>query len=636
MKCANCQTENPAGARFCLSCGTALVLRCPNCQANLAEGARFCMQCGQPVQRSTPADDARLSRLVAAAPDGLVEKARAAASLAGERRVVTVLFADVVGSTALSQEMDAETWMAIMNGAFDRITPLIYRYEGTIARLMGDGLWAFFGAPVAHEDDPQRAVRAALEMIEAARDYARQIEGRYGIKFAMRACLNTGPVVVGPVGNDMRYEYTAMGATVNLAARLKFASDPMSVLISENTHRFVAPVFELEALGEVEVRGIDEPVHVYRVEGVKARPGQLRGLAMAGLESPMVGRDAELATLLQLCEAVRAGLGRAVLIVGEPGLGKTRLIAEWKKSVAPHDNGPAPAWAEGHCLSYGQGLAYHLLIDLLHSILGVPESADEPETRAALQTLTTDLWGDEAGEVYPFLGHILSIKLENAPEQVETIERLQKLDPQALQAQYLVALRRLLLALSARSPLLLILEDLHWADPSSIDLLVQLLPLASTAPLLFCLVTRPERDAPGWKLVAAARENLGGSLTEITLPALSEVDSRQLVANLLEIEALPEKLRKIILKKAEGNPFFVEEVIRMLIDRGAIVRRGKGWVANTQTDSIDIPDNLQGLLLARIDRLPEEVKHTLRVAAVIGRQFPLKVLRRVLEEEEGP
>jgi class 3 adenylate cyclase len=589
------------------------------------------MHCGQPVQRSTPADDARMSRLVAAAPDGLVEKARAAASLTSERRVVTVLFADVVGSTSLSQEVDAKTWASILNSALDRITPIIYHYEGTVARLMGDGIWVFFGAPVAHEDDPQRAVRAALEMIEAVRRYAREIEQQHGIEFNIRACLNTGPVVVGPVGDDMRYEYTAMGATVNLAARLKFASEPMSVLISENTHRFVAPVFDVEELGEVETKDLDEPVRVYRVVGAKARPGQLRGLAMAGLESPMVGRDAEMVTLLQLCEAVRAGLGRAVLIVGEPGLGKTRLIAEWKIAAVQHSNGPPPVWAEGHSLSYGQGLAYHLLIDLLRAIVGVSESADEPETRAALQAMAADLWGEEAGEVYPFLGHILSTKLDN-----EAIERLQRLDPQALQAQYLAALRRLLLALSDRKPLVLVLEDLHWADPSSIDLLVKLLPLASTAPLLFCMVTRPDREAPGWKLVAAARETLGGSLTEITLQALSEVDSRQLVSNLLEIEALPEKLRKIILKKAEGNPFFVEEVIRMLIDRGAIVRREGGWVANAKVESIDIPDNLQGLLLARIDRLPEEVKHTLRVAAVIGRQFPLKVLKRVLEEEIEP
>jgi predicted ATPase len=336
-----------------------------------------------------------------------------------------------------------------------------------------------------------------------------------------------------------------------------------------------------------------------------------------------------LATLLQLGEAVRAGLGRAALIVGEPGLGKTRLIAEWRALLARQPGHEPPTWAEGRCLSYGQGLAYHLLIDLLRSLLGVPEAAGEAETRAALHALTAELFDAAAGEVYPYLGHLLSLHLE-----ADAAEQVNLLDPQALQTRYLAAVRRLVGALAARQPLVLVLEDLHWADPSSTDVLVRLLPLASAAPVLFCLVTRPERDAPGWRLVTAARESLGASLTEIALQALSEDDSRQLVANLLQIEALPESVRAVILRKAEGNPFFVEEVIRMLIDRDAIVRRGGDWVAGAGIEEIEIPDNLQSLLLARIDRLPEDVRHTLRVAAVIGRQFPVKVLESVLQGGE--
>ncbi len=627
MKCARCQTENPVAARFCLQCGSALVPRCSNCQVELPAGARFCVNCGQPMRGSTPADDARLSRLAAAAPNPLVEKVRAADHLAGERRVVTILFADVVGSTALSEQLDAETWMAIMNGAFDRITPAIYRYEGTIARLVGDGLWAFFGAPVAHEDDPIRAIRAALDLLDAARQYAAEVRRKHDIDFAMRACLNTGAVVVGPVGDDLTYEYTAMGGAVNLAARLKFAAQPMTVLITESTYRFASPLLECTDLGPIEVKGRTEPVHIYQVDGLRAEPGRVRGLAPAGLQSPMVGRDAELTTLTQLCEAVRAGLGRAVLVVGEPGLGKTRLIAEWRAVVAGTKHEPLPLWAEGHCLSHGQGLAYHLLLDLLRSIVGIPEAASETEAHSALRVFTEELFGDSMLDIYAPLGHLLSLNLE-----AEAAERIQLLDPQALQAQYLAAVRRLLVTVASRQPLVLILEDLHWADPSSTELLIKLLPLASTTPLLFCLVTRPDRDAPGWKLVAAARETLGGSLTEITLGALSETDSRQLVANLLAIEALPEDLRTLILKKAEGNPFFVEEVIRMLIDRGAIVQRNGGWFAGAELESLEIPDNLQGLLLARIDRLPDEAKYILRVASVIGRQFPVKVLEHVLEK----
>ena len=631
MNCPHCQTENPAGARFCFHCGAALAPRCTNCETELPAGARFCMNCGQPVGASTPADDARLTRLAAATPVPLAQKVQDSAHLAGERRTVTALFMDVVDSTALAGQVDPEDWTAIMNGAFDRFYPAIYRYEGSIARLLGDALLAFFGAPVAHEDDPVRAVRAALDMLEIGREYGAEVRERYGVDFAVRIGLNTGPVIVGRVGSDLRYEYAPMGGSVNLAARMQAAAQPSSILISDQVHRFVAPLFDTDDAGPVQVKGLSEPVQGYRVLGAKTDPGAVRGLV--GLQSPMVGREAELAALLQLCEAVRAGLGRAALIVGEPGLGKTRLIAEWKAAVEEdrHQHGTTPHWVEGRCLSYGQGLAYHLLIDLLRSLIGVPDMAEEPETRAALTALINDLFGEEALEVYPYLGHLLSVKLEG-----EALERVKPLDPQALQTQYLVALRKLVQAMTTRRPLVVVLEDLHWADPSSTELLVRLLPMVPTVPMLLCLVTRPERDAPGWKLATAVREAMGGGLTEISLGALSDDHSRQLVANLLEIEALSEETRALILSKAEGNPFFVEEVIRMLIDRGAIVRQNGGWMAGAEIDRVEIPDNLEGLLMARIDRLPDEAKHILRVAAVIGRQFPLRVLEYVLEEGLTP
>jgi len=627
MHCLHCQTENPDGFRFCLNCGIALGQRCDNCQTDLPAGARFCVNCGQPVSASTAADDARLTRLAAAAPPPLVQKMRTATHLAGERRTVTSLFMGVVNPAVLAKQMGDTEWTEVMNSALDRLYPAIYRYEGTIARLWDDALLAFFGAPLTHEDDPVRAVRAALDLVDRAQVHARQVGERYGIEFAVRIGLNTGPVIVGPVGNDLRYEYSPMGRSVSLAARLQTVAQPMTVLISEHTHRFVAALFDVEDAGQIRVKSSDEPLRAYRVHAAKTKPGPVRGLA--GLQSPIVGRDAELAALSQLCEAVQAGLGRAVLIVGEPGLGKSRLIAEWKSTLeADHAETATtmPQWAEGHCLSYGQGLAYHLLIELLRSLIGVPEAAEEPEARAALQALSEELFGEEAMDVYPYLGNLLSLKLED-----EALDRVRFLDPQALQRQYLVALRSLLQAMTNRGPLVLVLEDLHWADPSSTEVFAKLLPLVSAIPVLLCMVTRPNRDAPGWKLVTAAQETMGGSLTEITLHALSERDSRQLIANLLAIEELPDEMRALILRKAEGNPFFVEEVIRMLIDRGAIIRQDEGWVAGAEIDQVEIPDNLQGLLMARIDRLPEETRHILRVASVIGRQFPVRVLEHVLE-----
>jgi class 3 adenylate cyclase len=586
------------------------------------------MHCGYPIRVKTAGDEAHLNRLTAAAPAPLAEKVRAAAGLSGERRIVTVLHVDVVKSTAIAEEIGDEAWAAIMTGAYDRFAQAIYLYEGTIARLLGDALVAFFGAPVMHEDDPIRAVRAALDLLNIADEYADEVRRDYGIEFAVRACLNTGPVVIGPVESDLRYDFTPVGGVVNLAARIKFAAHPMTALISDNTYPFISPVFECVDLGLIEVTDRREPVRVFQVLESKAVPGSVRGLV--GFESPMVGREEELASLLMLCDAVQAGLGRAALISGEPGMGKTRLIREWKTDVMAEIPKPSSRWVEGRCLSYGQGLAYHLIADLLYSLIGVPNAANEPETHLALLSLLEDLFGKaetsaEIQEVYPYLGHLLSLELEG-----DALDKVQSLDPQTLQTRYLFALRRLFQGISALHPLVLILEDLHWADPSSVDLLIKLLPTASSAPLLFCLVSRAEHDSPGWKLVTAAREILGGSLTEISLQALSDTESRQIVANLLEVEALPEKTRALILRKSEGNPFFVEEVIRMLIDRGAIIQKNGDWMAGENIERIEIPDNLQGLLLARIDRLPEDVKYTLRVASVIGRQFPVKVLEQVL------
>jgi class 3 adenylate cyclase/tetratricopeptide (TPR) repeat protein len=652
MDCPHCQAHNPETARFCQNCGMALAQteaaqRCPKCQTSLPAGARFCINCGQSLSKRTPIDDARLARVVAAAPAPLVDKAHASAHLAGERRVVTALYVDVVNSTALAEHIGADHWNAIMNVALDRCYPAIYRYEGTIAHLLGDELLAFFGAPVAHEDDPLRAVHAALELLGELREYAQEIRQEHGIEFAVRTSLSTGPVVVGPVGSDLQYEYSALEGPINLAAQVESIKWPMKVLITGNTYRFVAPFFDCIDLGWIEAKGQTDRVHVYQVCRPKARPDQERGLA--GLASPMVGRDSELTALRRLGEAMRAGLGRAVLIVGEPGLGKTRLIAEWKAADTTVPTALPVQWAAGHCHSYSRDLAYRLLLVLLRSLIGVPAAAGEPETRAALIALIQDLFGcteltlgtgaseradgqpawNEALDVYAFLGHLLSLRLDSS-----ALERIQHLDPQALHAQYVAAVRRLLQAMSGRRPLVLILENLHWADPSSTELLIQLLPLVTATPLLLCLTTRPDHDAPGWKLVTATREALGKGLTEIALDTLSPSESQQLIANLLEPQSLPEQVLVLIHSKAEGNPLFVEEVIRMLIEQGMISQRGGRWVAEAEIDAVEIPDNLQGLLLARIDRLPKGARYSLRVASVIGRQFSVEVLESMVSEDE--
>lgn len=566
---------------------------CPVCLKENPDDARYCPSCGRPL-----------------ALVGTVVRSQ------GERRLVTVLLADISGFTALSERLDAEEVCRLLNGCFDLLVPIAERYGGVVDKFVGDQVMVLFGAPTAHEDDPARALHAALDMVQAIRE----LRLERGMPLDIHIGVNTGLVVTGPIGARGRQQYTVIGDAVNLAARLQEAAPPGQIWVGPNTYHRAAPLFDFAALPALAVKGKVEPVAAYCLMGRKVQAGSGRGLA--GLRSPMVGRAAELGTLLRLSEAARAGQGGAVVVIGEAGLGKSRLVAEWQAASAPL----ALRWAQGQGLSYTQTLPHHLLAHLLRSLLGVPAMAGEPETRAALRSFVRGL-GGAGRDIYTYLGHLLAIRLEEREQ-----EQVRALAPQALQAQYLASLRQVFKALAAREPLVLVCEDIHWADPSSLDLLVKLLPLAQEAALLFCFLTRPDTEAPGWRLVTATREILKDRAVELTLRALGEADSRQLIAHLLQVETIPEGVRALILERAEGNPFFVEEIIRTLIEREAIVQEGGRWTARQEITTLEIPANLQSLLMARIDRLPAETRDVLRVAAVIGRQFSARVLQGVLEE----
>ena len=554
-------------------------------------------------------------------PTPLADKMRAA-PVTGERKPVTAVFVDVVGSTALAESMDPEDWIGIMNRAFELLSKAIYRYEGTIASFSGDGLLAFFGAPVAHEDDPERAALASLAMTDAIAEYRSYLAATRGIDFQVRVGINTGEVVVGNVGSDLRYEYTALGDTMNVAARMEAAAAPGEVLVTADTHRFIAARFDTADRGEIRVKGKSRPVHAFQIRTRKATPETTRGVA--GLRSAMVGRDAELAALKEQLDAVRAGSGRVAVVRGEPGIGKSRLLAECKRiaSIQDADLG----WAEGQCVSYGRNLPHHLLIDLVRSILGVSPSADDEESRTALHSRADELLGNEARETVVYLEHLLSLE-----QDTSTAQRLDSLDPAGLQADYVSSLRRFIAAEAAVAPLVLACEDVHWADPSSIRILERLMPVGQQHPVLWILTLRPGVSPDTEALLAAAQVSFGDAARQLHLEPLSSENSRELVANLLEIELLPDPVRRLIRDKSDGNPFFVEEVIRMLIERGALERHHGTWSASRAIDDVQIPDNLHGLLLARIDALPTEARHTLLVASVIGRQFAANVLEQVLD-----
>jgi class 3 adenylate cyclase len=585
------------------------------------------MSCGQSLAPQAEADLAQSARLAAAAPTPLIEKMRAA-RLSGERKPVTAIFADVVGSTALAESMDPEDWTQIIGAGFDLMSEAVFRYEGTIAQLQGDAMLAFFGAPVAHEDDPERAVLAALDMVAAIDAFSRELRAARDLDFRIRAGINTGPVVVGNLGKDLRYEYTALGDAMNVAARMQAAAEPGTVLVTSGTYRLLGGQFDVVDLGHLEMKGKRDPVHAYRVLGRRTSPGRRRGLEPIGVESPMVGREAQLERLGSLFGVARAGRGRVCFLLGEPGIGKSRLLAELRSSLDGKDDGDAGAtWAEGRCVSYGRNLPYHLLLDLVRTMLDLsPSDRNGTRLRSELDERLTATLGDEASDVAPYLAHLLDL-----PLHAHEADRA-RVDPDTMQGRYATSLHRLLRALARRGPVVLVCEDVHWSDPASVEVIRQVLALVAHLPVLLICAMRSETDSAGWTLLAHARAAFGDAFTEIVLEPLSEGESRELVANLLAIESLPERVRDLILTRADGNPFFVEEVVRMLIERGLIERRDGRWLARAEVDSVDIPETLHGLLLARIDQLPDDARRSLRVAAVIGRQFPLRVLERVLGE----
>jgi class 3 adenylate cyclase len=537
------------------------------------------------------------------------------ASRGGERRPVTTLFADVVGSTGLAETMDPEEWAELIGDATTTMGKVVDRYGGRVSQVLGDGILAFFGVPVAHEDDPQRAVRAGLDLIREMRTYATSPQQPEG-SLQVRVGLNTGLAVTRDVSlGASSTDYTALGDAVNVAARLQAEAAPNTVLIGPTTYAFVSHSVNATPRGPLVLKGKANPIRAYEVTAWIG--GQLRQSGVPGLRSPMVGRDVEFSRLSRALRAVRAGRGRVAVLRGEPGIGKSRLVTELRR----HANDPPMQWLEAACVSYGQEVPYALTLGILRALLGF---SDEGMAPAAIRDRLMTALGSAASDVGAHMAQLLSLDLE--PWEHEEVIGLA---PDALRAAYIEGIGVLLRSV-IREPTVFVCEDVHWADEASVDLLAPLLRLVHELPVLVMLLARPDRDVPGWRLIGTARDEFGDALVELPLAGLPEDQSRTLVGNLLVIESLPSGTRDYILARSEGNPLFVEEVIRMLIDRGLIRRDGERWIATKEVADADIPDTIHGLLLARIDRLPPEIRRTLRAASVIGRQFPATVLADVV------
>ena len=546
-----------------------------------------------------------------------LEAARATGAMAGERRVITMLFCDVKGSTEFAEELDPEEWAEIMSGIFDILIPPIYQYEGVVARLMGDAILAFFGAPITHEDDPQRAILAGLQIVNDLQPARQQIRREYGQDINVRVGINTGLVVVGEIGSDLQMEYTAMGDAINLASRMELSARPGTVQIAEDTYRLVKPLFDFEDLGEIEVKGKSEPVRAYCVLGPKAKPGRLRGIE--GLNAPLIGREPEFSRLRQaMLDVIEGGQGRIIFLTGEAGLGKSRMIdelhSEWLR-LGAMDN----LWLESRALAYDSSRPYSLFLQQMRHILGV-KTGDSPELiREKIAQSALKLPEDQR----PILAQAVETMLAVSVASDEPV-----VQGEVLKRHLFEAVLKFWRTMGEGRARVMVFDDLHWGDPISIELIAHLLQIVRDEHVLIFCASRPEPESPGCELRSIGQNDYSPYYREIELKPLSESDSSDLIVQLLTIPELPANVIDLVLQKAEGNPFFVEEVIRTLIDEGVIVRSEDGlhWRRGKDVNDVNIPGSLQALLIARIDRLERETRRTLQLASVIGRSFYYHVL----------
>ncbi len=688
MRCPNCQTINPVGAKFCLECGNRLLV-CPNCGTINLPRAKFCMECGTPLTTSASSEAVRASAAPVAAttapallPTPALNSERGQTQpLPGltapeERRVVTIMFADIIGSTPLAAGLDPEDMRAILAGYFNLMAAQIRKHGGTVEKYIGDAVMAVFGLPVAHEDDPDRAIRAALDMQRALADFNAQrlALDPQATRLQMRIGITTGEVAA-PAGGLQRQDFLITGDAVNVAARLQQVANPDTILVGERTYLATRDVFEFHALAPLQLRGKTQPLRAWVVQGQRMPSPAIaqhpRGIN--GLQAALVGRTLELTLLHTTYARVQAERQpHLITIVGSPGIGKSRLAREFvageqeaARCTTCEPRSVMPLVLEGRCPPYGSGITYWPLIEILRALLGARDGESEEELRDRFiafvrQTLAQAKRGEDALEIASAISRSIGRGLSGQPMtttgDLGVAERLQRdrqrgiqgknAEQSSVQGPVLRAWRVLLEALAGQQPLIIVIDDLQWADEALLDLLEYLADRLSNVPVLFLCPSRLE-------FLERHRDWGGGrrNFTTIALEALSREESGELVSELLHSSELPETLYHTILSRAEGNPFFVEEIVRMLIDQGVLVYENGSWHVSMQKESLLgelatlapppehtpierhymlplplIPDTIQGVLAARVDLLSQVEKRVLQHAAIIGRTFWLSAL----------
>lgn len=607
-----------------------IILLCPNCNFQNPPGMRFCGNCGSRLpeapdetETSTSPTEPSSEHFGVMMGADLIDRLRQAGyEAAGQRRNVTVLFVDVVGYTSLSERIDPEDLYTMMQDFIRLLVNNVYKYEGIVDKLTGDGLMALFGAPIAHENNAERAVRASLDMQTDVAQLSIELKHKLGIELQVRIGLNSGEVIVGGLGSNLMMNYTAIGDTVNLSRRIEEAADPGTVMVSESVYRQTKALFHYVALPPLELKGVSHLTPVFRTSGLREKPGSVRGVE--GLHAPMIGRESELVQLKRmLASLLEQKRGHFAIITGEGGLGKSRLTSEFRASI------PAGQIRilEGQSQAYRRSLSYWVFQDVLYSFLGMTPGVAPARVNERLeQTLAVSL-GPQAADALPYIQAFLSLPLSQA-----NAERLQYLNAGQLRQQTFLALRTLLIQESFRQPLVIILEDLHWADQASLELLLYLEEILRQAPIFILGISRQVTVGEMTTAVEWAQQNLGERYKLLPLKYLSENESNELLLHLLGTTDIPPRLRRDVLQRASGIPFYLEEILRMLIDQGVIRRTEDRWVTTEDADleTLGVPDTLQGMVLARFDRLDSFQRHVLQAASVIGKDFRLPILNEVI------